>query len=450
VTIEKADLAVIGAGPAGLAAAEEIARLGGQVVVLDEAPVPGGRLPSQIHPKAKMLFFIRPQWSNGSKRAELLYQKASEAGAKIFCGLSVWGVLPGWFVGTSPADPSLQRRDIPAGFEARAVLLATGAVQKPLPMPGWTLPGVITAGAAQTLINVHRVLPGRRVVVIGIEPLALSTAYLMAVVGIHVLGVVLPPSNHFIDAPVTPEKALENLGAAVSPGFFKSFDRTGKIMAFVSALAAKVYPVHGVKFGGFPLMPLRAAQVIAQRPLGKEVEIVSLAPNGMIRPNSAERWQVDAVVTSAGLHPLVELAQTAGCPLAYVDDLGGWVPVHSPEMETPLPGLFVAGSITGIEGSEVAEAQGRLAARTIAGCLGFFKQGSLEYKLGSAHKEVEAARAQAFPFMPRLRRGRRIMSHLWAKHRDHFPDHSSPHFLFNSRKARASGENPDSSGLSEL
>jgi len=422
VTIEKADLAVIGAGPAGLAAAEEISRLGGRVVVLDEAPVPGGRLPGQIHPEPGMLAFVRPRWSNGAERAQVLYQKALKAGAKILCGLSAWAVLPGWFVGASQADPSLLRRDVPTGFEAKAVLLATGAVQKPLPMPGWTLPGVITAGAAQTLINVHRVLPGRRVAVIGIEPLALSTAHLMAAAGIHVLGVVLPPSNHFIDVPVTPKKALKNLGVAVSPNFFKSFDRTEKVMSLFSSLAAKVYPVHGVKFGGFPLMPLRAAQVIKPRPPGKEVEIVSLAPNGMIRPNSAERWQVDAVVTSAGLHPLVELAQTAGCPLAYVDDLGGWVPVHSPEMETPLPGLFVAGSITGIEGSEVAEAQGRLAAINIAGCLGFLKQGSLEYKLGSAHKEVEAARAQAFPFMPRLRRGRRILSHLWAKHRDHFPD----------------------------
>ena len=414
-SVEKADLVVIGAGPAGLAAAEEFSRFGGRVVALDEAPVPGGRLPSQIHPEYKSLSLIRPKWSNGAKRAEILFKKASEAGVRIICGVSVWGVLPQWFVGTSPADPSFPRGDISTGFEAKAVLLATGAMQKPLPMPGWTTPGVITAGAAQTLINVHRVLPGRRVVVIGVDPLAFSTAFLMAAVGIRVLGLVLPPSSHLIDAPTTPGKALENLIAGTTSAISSPFDRAGDITASFGALAARFFPINGVKIGKFPLMPLRAAQSIEQCPPGKRVKVVSLSPAGRMLPKSAETWEVDAVITSAGFHPLVELAQTAGCPLACVEDLGGWVPVHSPRMETALPGVFVAGSITGIEGSGVAEAQGRLSAIAIAGYLGLLKHTSLESRVESAQKNLDVARAKSFSFLPRHKRGRRIMSHLWSK-----------------------------------
>ena len=69
--------------------------------------------------------------------------------------------------------------DCPTGFETRAVLVATGAGQNPLILPGWTLPGVITAGAAQTMINVHRVLPGHQAVIIGIDPLGLAVAQLL-------------------------------------------------------------------------------------------------------------------------------------------------------------------------------------------------------------------------------------------------------------------------------
>lgn len=417
MTVEQVDLIIVGAGPAGLAAAAEVSRKKGSVVVVDESPTPGGRLPSQIHREPGRLFSNQAKWSNGQQKAARLFKEAIEAGAKVVCGASVWDVSPGWFVGVVPTDPFQGNNIFPYGFEARAVIIATGAGQNPVPLPGWTLPGVMTAGAAQALINVHQVLPGRRAVVIGIDPLSISVAQLMAAVGVDVQGVFLPPSNALQLGPTTPQAAICELSRLTSyaPSFGLSL--IGRLAGSISELTATLFPRDGVKIGGFPLMLHRTVQAIEGTNHAKQVEIVTLSSKGRPKPGSVEHWQVDVVINSAGLYPLVELAQVAGCPLVYVAGLGGWVPVHSSRLETPTPGLFVAGSITGVEGASVAEAQGRVAGIAAAQYLGLANGPSLERDLEMHQVTVKAARRAALPFLPNIKDGRTYMSQYWSKYK---------------------------------
>ncbi len=408
----KIDLVVVGAGPAGLSAAAEAARLGGRVVVLDEGPHPGGRLRGQFHPRPRG-WLGGGGWSDGAEAARSLTAKASSAGVEIICGMSVWGVFAGWFVGVAPTDPAFKGQ--PLGYRARAVITATGATQHPLPLPGWTLPGVITAGAAQSLINVHQVLPGRRAVVVGADPLALMVAQLMSAVGVEVWGIVLPPANGLHLAPASPRAAVASLArlSAFAPSL--SLNLLGRLGGSLNSLAARLFPSKGLSAGGLRLMLRRAAVRVDGRGRVEAVRLVRIDSRGRMTAGGEVECPVEAVVTSAGLKPLIELAQAASCPLMHLPDLGGWVPLHGPGFETPLPGLFVAGSMIGVEGAAVAQVQGRMAGLSAAAFLGLLSPQAQRQNLAQAEAELRAARREALPFLTHAARGRQEMAREWAR-----------------------------------
>jgi sarcosine oxidase subunit alpha len=413
MTIEKVDLVIVGAGPAGLAAAAEVARQNGNVVVVDEAPRPGGRLPSQMHQEPRSAGHGSMSWSNGAAKAEILAHEAQRAGARILCGVSVWGIFPDWYVALAPTDSSRPMNDCPTGFETRAVLVATGAGQNPLILPGWTLPGVITAGAAQTMINVHRVLPGHQAVIIGIDPLCLAVAQLLGAVGAQVSGVFLPPANGLQPGPASPKAAIQALAefSAYAPGFLMSL--AAKAGKYMGTLAAACFPQGGLKIGGFPLMLRQAALSINGSERAETVEIAALSSNGQLKSGSEFQLQTDIVITSSGLSPLVELAQLAGCPLHYIPEVGGWVPVHNDRFETPQPGLFIAGSISGVEGAGVAEIQGRIAGLAAADYLKLDAAADQERDIHRHQKNIIEARQAAIPFYPQIETGRARMNRIW-------------------------------------
>ena len=413
MVIEKVDLVIVGAGPAGLAAAAEVACRNGNVVVLDESSIPGGRLPSQIHPEPGQTRGEQKRWSNGSAKASQLLKEAKENGAKILCGASVWGIFPEWHVAVAPAYPGAAHNGFPMGFDARTVLIATGATQNPLILPGWTLPGVITAGAAQTLVNVHRIMPGCRSVIIGIDPLSLSVAQLMDAIGAEVLGVFLPPANGLQFGPSSPKAAIQVLsGFSVYASSIK-LTLAAKAGKYLSSLAARCFPTHGLKIEGFLLMLRHMALSINGSDRAEKVNIATLKPNGDLKIGTDKELETDIVITSAGLSPLVELAQVAGCPLHYIPESGGWVPIHSDRLGTPLPGLFVAGSISGVEGASVAESQGRIAGIAAAGHLNLTARANLEEDINRHQVEMIKARQEAIPFFPLIEEGRAQMNRIW-------------------------------------
>jgi len=398
MAVETVDIAIVGAGPAGLAAASELAQHGGNVVVLDETSTPGGRLPGQIHPVPGSRSRSSRQWSNGAVKAAELKDKATQAGARIICGASVWGIFCGWHVAVAPTDQNFSNAARPAGYDARAVLIATGATQNPLVMNGWTLPGVITAGAARTLINVHHVLPGHNAAVVGLDPLSLAAAQLMSEAGTNVHGIVMPPVNGLQPMPSLPAEAIRTLARFSDFAPSRPLALLGKIAGKFSPLAARFYPGSGVAVNGIRLFLRKAAQAVEGENRVEQIVVSGITANGGAIDRRQEIWPVDVVVTSAGLSPLVDLVQVAGCPLVHVADLGGWVPLHNPRLETPLEGLFVAGSITGVEGAEVAEASGRLAGINAAGYLGLAPSSIVEQDIRKHRAAVKAARKISLPF----------------------------------------------------
>ena len=413
MAIEKADFVIIGAGPAGLAAAAEVARHHGKVIVLDESPIPGGRLPSQIHPEPGQTRGVPKRWSNGSAKAAQLVKEAKENGAKILCGASVWGIFPEWHVAVAPAYPDADHNDFPIGYDARAVLIATGATQNPLILPGWTLPGVITAGAAQTMINVHRILPGKRAAIIGIDPLSLSVAQLIGAVGSDVLGVFLPPANGLQFGPSSPLAAIERLSQFSDYAPSAGLAVLAKLSKYISSLAARCFPLGGIKAADFQFMLRQTALSVDGSEQVERLTIATVQSNGNLKTGSERQLLTDVVITAAGLSPLVELAQVAGCPLHYIPESGGWIPIHSDRLETPLPGLFVAGSISGVEGASVAEIQGRIAGIAAAGHLNLTARANLEEDINKHKLEMIKARQEAIPFFPLIEEGRAQMNRIW-------------------------------------
>lgn len=184
------DLAVVGAGPAGLAAAVTAADLGLNVTLLDAGERPGGQ------------YYRRPAPDLGAARPEVLHHDwaafvTREAALRAHASAGrithlplhhVWTVVPAGadLLLHAVAGPEEEAVAVPA----RAVLLATGAFERQLPFPGWTLPGVIGAGGAQAMLKGGLVLPGRRIVVAGSGPLLLAVAGSLAAAGATVAAVV--------------------------------------------------------------------------------------------------------------------------------------------------------------------------------------------------------------------------------------------------------------------
>lgn len=144
--VMKTDVVVVGGGPAGLSAAIEMGTRGVKVVVVDDHPTPGGKLLGQLHEEGNA-----KNWWKGKEHANDLIQRARSVNVQILSGKQVWGLENGWKVYVS----DLTKNEDALIIRSECILLATGAVEKPIPLPGWTLPGVISIGAAQVMTNVY-------------------------------------------------------------------------------------------------------------------------------------------------------------------------------------------------------------------------------------------------------------------------------------------------------
>ncbi|WP_100010131.1 NAD(P)/FAD-dependent oxidoreductase [Lentibacillus sediminis] len=398
----KVDAVIIGAGPAGLTAAIEMIENGLSVAVIDEYYHPGGRLLGQHYedPKAPPDERI---W-NGRKLADQLAEKARSLGVYIFTGVTAWSVSGKWAVALTGGEVNT--------VDSKVLLLATGSVEKALPIPGWTLPGAISIGAAQTFTNLHHVAVGKRMMIAGVDALSLSVMIEMKNAGINVVGMALPPLSPVTGGGYSPADTVASLTdvAGLAPN---SFVRTfGKIaLARFPRLIARAMRFNFLKMNGVPIHLRKSIVKIEGEQQVEAVMLQSVSVDG--KPvGEMERVEVDAICLAAGLYPLVDLAETVGCPLIDIPELGGTVPLHGPDMSTQVNGLFVAGNITGIEGAKVAIAQGQLAAISILNSLG--KSGSMT--VNEAIKKVENAREKApIHFLPEIGEGREKMNAIWEK-----------------------------------
>jgi NADPH-dependent 2,4-dienoyl-CoA reductase/sulfur reductase-like enzyme len=335
------DLAVIGAGPAGLAAAAAAAERGVRVALLDGAPQPGGQFYRQ---PAAELRSARPQalhhhWS--AFRRLLARLDAARERVTVLHDHHVWSVTGGsgaWTVLALTGPDQRQARSL----SARQVLFATGAHERQLPFPGWTLPGVVGAGGAQAMLKAGLVLPGRRVVVAGSGPLLLAVASSLATAGATV--------------PLVAE-AAGYLGYARGAPVLAA--NPGKLVEGARHGAALLR--HGVR-----LRP-RTAVVAAHGT--DHVEAVTLARlDSSWRPLPGTQWRVacDAVAVGHGLVPQLELPLELGCRTRALPDGSAGLVVDAAQ-RTTVPGIWAAGESTGVGGVQLAIVEGELAGRAVAG-----------------------------------------------------------------------------------
>ncbi|UYQ76553.1 NAD(P)/FAD-dependent oxidoreductase [Glutamicibacter sp. JL.03c] len=392
------DLAIIGAGPAGLSAAIVAARAGATVIVIDENTEPGGRLLGQLHQEAS------GSWWIGKDEASTLALQARDAGATLRLATKVWALSPGWVLSLDGAEQIM----------ASNLLVATGAAERAVPIPGWTLPGAMAIGAAQTLTNYYRVFPGQRIAIIGVDPLSLSVASELALCGADVVGIFLPSPGEFSMDRAMPEKVLGYLSSmsAIAPNPLLKF--AGKIMQAHAArnLAARLFPRRGVTMLGTRLHLRQAVTQILGEDSVRGIRVHDLTAGGKLAGRSRD-IPVDCVCISGGLYPLQEL--TAGCATGSISELGGTVPLYSRELETSRESLFAAGNTIGIESAKVAMAQGRLAGTSVACRLGL----ATPEQVDAAVASVEHARQSSeFSFEPQVRVGRQRADALWNAHSD--------------------------------
>ncbi|MEV4555660.1 FAD-dependent oxidoreductase [Kitasatospora sp. NPDC049285] len=333
------DLAVIGAGPAGLAAAATAADLGLRVALLDSGPRLGGQ------------YYRHPAPELGAARPEKLHHgwaafarlRARLTGHHLvdhLAGHHVWAAEAGepWRLHATRGPQAGDR----ATVLARTVLLATGAYERQLPFPGWTLPGVVTAGGAQAMLKSGLVLPGRRIVLAGSGPLLLAAA-----------------------------SSLVAAGAEV-PAVVEATDYLGYARGLPTLLANPAKLVEGAEHGAALLrhrVRLRRSSAVVEAHGDDRVTGVTVArldARWRPVPGTERRIACDALAIGHGLVPQIELATELGAATRTLPD--GTVALRvDAEQRTSLPGLYAAGETCGVGGADLALAEGVLAAHAIAG-----------------------------------------------------------------------------------
>ncbi|MBE1539895.1 FAD/NAD(P)-dependent oxidoreductase [Micrococcus yunnanensis] len=348
--LEAVDVAVVGAGPAGLAAAGAAAAAGASVLLLDASAREGGQYwrhrPEDVAAEA-----ARPAWHHGWSTFLSLRERVDTARRHgRLTHLQSTQVISidvhedaGDFTLHTAATPESQG---PAGLRAvhaHTVVLATGAYDRHLPVPGWTLPGVMAAGGIQAFIKTQGVAPGRRVLLAGTGPFLLAAAASVLRSGAEVAAVC------------------------------ESTDLTGWAPGGATAALVPSKGAEGAEYAALLArhrVPYRLRRVVTRILGAGRVEAVATAAvdrSGTLIPETEEVYEdVDVVGLGWGFAPQTELLlQTAA--RTRLDADGSLVGVVDARQESSVPGLFLAGELTGVTGAVGAVAEGRIAGAAAAG-----------------------------------------------------------------------------------
>lgn len=350
------DICVVGAGPAGIAAATEAAIMGASVLVLDEYAQPGGqyfRRPLRgisMAPDSKLMEEAR----EGEKRIDA----ARQAGVRFLSSTLVWGAFADGAVTTYS--------DRCEAIQPARLILACGAQERPVAFPGWTTPGVITAGAAQALLKGQGVMPGRRILMAGTGPLQIAVAAQLVQAGANVVGV------------LEASRAGNLFGSGHR--FWGQWGRLGEGIQYWRTLRAAKVPL---------ILGRTVARAGGQERLGF-VTTTDLDDDWRPISGTESQMEVDTLCLGFGLLPSTKLARLAGCQLTFDPRRGGWVPLLDETMLSSRPGVFVAGEAAGIGGARAAELQGTIAGLSAALQLCKGDPKKAEKRISAARKELES------------------------------------------------------------
>lgn len=362
--IERPDILVIGAGPAGVAAAIAARQAGSIVTVVDERAKPGGQYYKQPDVSGSDL---QPPDAQHRKGAELIAE-ARALGVDFRADVTIWGAFEGQhFAATTP--------DGPVRFEPRVTIIATGAYERPWPVPGWTLPGVMTTGAAQTLWRTARRTPGKRVLIAGNGPLNLQLAAELVSAGCEVTAIV-----EAAPAPSPRDSLTIATMLTAAPGLI----RDGLAYQQVCRRAG---------------VPTLHATVIARIDKAEAGLAVTFDPP-QANAGATRHFTVDAVCLGYGFEPANELLRGMGAAHDFDPARRQLVTRRDEDGLTTLAGVYAVGDCTGLGGAKAALAEGAVVGTAAAAALG--------HKINTMQQTANRRR---------LSRHRRFQKALWSLYR---------------------------------
>ena len=326
--IKKVDLVVLGAGPAGVAAANVASKEGAEVVIIDENSSAGGQIyrapPNEFQPQNS---FKSDEFREGEKQRNIL----KNSNVKALFKHRVWSVSSDLVVSTVGPNGL-------SSWHARSLIIANGALERIIPFPGWTIPGVIGLAASTILLKSQYVLPGQSTVVAGCGPLLIAVANGIIKSGGKVSAIIdLNSKSDWI-------KAFPRLLSRPDQ-LFKGMSWFANIMK----AGIKIYGGHAVT---------NTKQV-------DNVLRISIAPinsaGSILDSKNQKIVEGDCLAIGHGLFPSTEITRLLKAKHIYDPLKGGWVPLIDDDFRSSIPGVYIAGDATGISGAFSAVQKGRIA-----------------------------------------------------------------------------------------
>lgn len=307
------EIFVVGGGPAGLSAAIVAAELGANVLLVDDNPDLGGQLIKQTH-----RFFGSSARDAGirgfSIAGQLFAEMRKHKNLTALANTSAVG-----FYGDTEAGILSPECFEKVTFER--VIVGTGATENSLNFQNNDLPGIYGAGGVQTLMNVHGIRPGKKILMVGSGNIGLIVSYQLIQAGVEVVGLV---------------EALPTIG-----GYLVHASK-------IRRLGVPIYTGHTIR------------QALGKTGVTAAI-LCRLNEKFQIIPNTEFEVKCDCICLAVGLTPLIDLFQQSGCKMVSVPELGGLVPLHDVNMRTTNPHIYVAGDASGIEEATTAILGGRIA-----------------------------------------------------------------------------------------
>lgn len=356
------DLIVIGAGPAGMAAAAESEEYGLSVMVLGDQRSPGGQVYRAIEQtRAERLQVLGPDYRNGQHLA----RRFRAAHVDYLPGATVWQVESGGIVNFCIENKARQ-------IKGKRILIATGARERPVPIPGWTLPGVMAATAADVLMKSHGIVPSGNIVLAGSGPLLFLTAARLINFGVTVTAILdtTPYFNYISALPALP-----------------------KALHVYEYLLEGLRMKRQIRRSGTPIYR-NVKNLYAQG--ADAVEVVRFSSNG-----KAHELNVDILLLHNGIVPDTQISQQLECAHTWYNTQRYWQPFLDKWGNSSEKGIGIIGDAAGISGAKAAEISGHLAALEAAYRLNIISRPERRLKALSFEKRLSREKAVR-PFLDLL------------------------------------------------